>query len=219
MECTTCMPRKPWELAFLAEPEEVAHLRRILRAHLRTWGLTEVMDAAQLCVSELVTNVIKHVGAGTPTILALSMNGTLLRVEVQDPDTRALPVLVSAASDAGSGRGLALVDAVAERWGVGLVPDRKITWCELATGAMGSNGHSVDSHVARAARMLGCYADGWPLCSAGRSRSHASLTEGLVIDAISDLLHWMRVHGYDADDALDRAQTGFELQSEALNWP
>ncbi|GAA1375876.1 hypothetical protein GCM10009612_73270 [Streptomyces beijiangensis] len=34
----TCMTRKPWDLAFLAEPQEVAALRRIVRTHLGLWG-------------------------------------------------------------------------------------------------------------------------------------------------------------------------------------
>lgn len=76
MDCITCMPRKPWDLAFLAEPEEVAALRRLVRIHLGLWGLHELVDAAQLCVSELVSNVITHVGPGTPTTLAVSMKGT-----------------------------------------------------------------------------------------------------------------------------------------------
>ena len=66
------MSRKPWDLDFTAEPEEVAALRRLMRLHLGVWGLHEVTDAAQLCVSELVSNIITHVGAGTPATLAVS---------------------------------------------------------------------------------------------------------------------------------------------------
>lgn len=69
------MSRKPWDLAFTAEPREVAALRRIMRLHLGIWGLQEVIDEAQLCMSELVSNVITHVGPGTPATLAVSMNG------------------------------------------------------------------------------------------------------------------------------------------------
>jgi len=72
MDCSACTPR-PWELPFLAVPEEVAALRRLLRLHLALWGLQELTEAAQLCVSELVANVITHVGPGTPTTLAVSM--------------------------------------------------------------------------------------------------------------------------------------------------
>ncbi len=129
-----CMTRKPWDLTFTAEPTEVAALRRIMRLHLGIWGLQEVVDDAQLCVSELVSNVINHVGPGTPATLAVSMNGVHLRIEVHDPDTRALPTLLAATSEAESGRGMTLVNAVAERWGVQLHATRKVTWCELATG-------------------------------------------------------------------------------------
>src|SRR4051812_1237275 len=113
MDCVTCMPRKPWDLSFLAEPHEVVALRRVLGLHLRLWGLPDLIDAAQLCVSEFVSNVITHVGPGTPTTLAFSMNGTHLRIEVHAPDPRALPTLVSATADAEGGRGMTLVDATA----------------------------------------------------------------------------------------------------------
>ncbi|MGW7254931.1 ATP-binding protein [Streptomyces sp. NPDC054834] len=140
MDCTACTPRKPWEIPFLAEPEGVAALRRALRAHLGALGLTELTEPAQLCVSELVTNVITHVGASTPATLTVTMNGTDLRIEIHDPDTRAMPVLLDATDDAESGRGMTLVDAVATRWGILLHPDRKVTWCELATSLPPSNG-------------------------------------------------------------------------------
>lgn len=83
--------------------EEVSALRRIMRLHLGLWGLHEIAEAAQLCATELVSNVITHVGAGTPTTLAVSMNGTYLRIEVQDPDTRALPTLIQAGADSKAG--------------------------------------------------------------------------------------------------------------------
>ena len=144
------MTRKPWDLAFTAEPTEVAALRRAMRMHLGIWGLHEVSDEAQLCVSELASNVITHVGWGTPATLAVSMNGMHLRIEVHDPDTRALPTLLDADIDSEGGRGMALVDAVAARWGVQLRPDRKVTWCELATGLTSPNGHVDGPGVQRA---------------------------------------------------------------------
>ncbi|KAA0930397.1 ATP-binding protein [Streptomyces apricus] len=133
MDCTAGLLRKPWDLPFVAEPEEVAGLRRVLRSHLELWGLHDVTDAAQLCASELVSNVIRHVGVGTPTTLAVSMNGTRLRIEVHDPDTRALPTLLAADPDSEAGRGMALVNHLADLWGVQLLADVKVTWCELST--------------------------------------------------------------------------------------
>lgn len=212
MDCTLCVSRKSWDLPFLAEPEEVAALRRILRTHLGLWGLHESIEAAQLCVSELVANVINHVGPGTPTTLVVSTNGTHLRIEVHDPDTRALPTLKEAHADSEGGRGLALVDAVAERWGVQLHPERKVTWCELATGLTSSGGHSGAASVVRAGALLGSYVEGGLPHGSQLSRLGMKMAEEAVIGAITDFLHWLRAHGCDAEDALDRAQTHFEGQ-------
>ncbi|MFJ3706805.1 ATP-binding protein [Streptomyces sp. NPDC090053] len=206
------MSRKPWELPFLAEPEEVAGLRNVMHVHLTRWGLPELIDAAQLCVTELVVNVIKHVGAGTPTTLAVSMNGTCLRIEIHDPDTRALPTLLEAGVDAETGRGVALVDAVADRWGVLLRADRKVTWCELATDLLSPNGHSGSPRVTRAEAMLALFgATKRPRAVAPTVLSRTAAEE-VAIDVIADLLHWFRAHGCDPDDALDRAQMHFDAE-------
>ncbi|MCX4609099.1 ATP-binding protein [Streptomyces mirabilis] len=208
-----CMPRKPWDLAFTAEPQEVAALRRIMRLHLGVWGLHEAIDSAQLCVSEMVSNVITHVGPGTPTALAVSMNGTHLRIEVHDPDTRALPTLLEAGTDSEGGRGMALVDTIADRWGVQLHADRKVTWCELRTGLNSANGHSGGAYVARAEAMLDLYG----MAKVHRRTSPSPLSLALIqesaINLISDLLHWLRAHGGDIDEALDRAQMHFEAEA------
>ncbi|WP_330290702.1 ATP-binding protein [Streptomyces sp. NBC_00576] len=204
------MSRKPWDLHFLAEPEEVAGLRRVLRVHLGLWGLDELVDAAQLCVSELVANVITHVGPGTPTTLAVSMKGTHLRIEVHDPDTRALPTLLGEDVNSESGRGMELVTCTADRWGVQLLADQKVTWCELSTSLTSPNGHRRASHVTRAEHMLGLYCGAKPLATVGPGRLSTVTAEETVIGAIADLLHWLRAHGRDADDVLDRAQMHFE---------
>lgn len=95
--CRFGVVRKGWDLAFLAEAKELAGLRRVMRLHLELWGLPGVVYAAQICVTELVANVVRHVGPGTPSCLAVFMNGDRLRIEVSDPDVRALPTLVTTA--------------------------------------------------------------------------------------------------------------------------
>src|ERR1043165_6307277 len=112
------MTRKPWELSFMAESAAVGALRRAVRLCLRQWGLSCVVEAAEMCVSELVSNVIGHVGEGTPSTLVVRMNGTHVRVALGDPATQALPTLVHAGPDDESGRGMALLEAVSDRWGV-----------------------------------------------------------------------------------------------------
>ncbi|MCX3063638.1 ATP-binding protein [Streptomyces beihaiensis] len=204
-----CVSRKPWDLAFAAEPEELAALRRITRLHLRHWGLPHLIEAAELCVSEMVSNVITHVGPGTPTQLALSMSGTFLHIEVQDPDSRALPTLISAADDSEAGRGMRLVDAVTDRWGVSLKADRKVTWCELATGVATPGGHVGGETVDRAEALLGLYGEVERLRAAGGDRGApvvAAVSKATAIDAISDLLCWVHMHGHDADEVLESAE-------------
>jgi len=135
----TCLQRRHWELDLLALPEEAAGLRRTLRHRLALWGLPDVADDAQLCASELITNVIRHVGVGVPTTLSVSMRGPRLRLELRDPGKGSVPVLAKPGPDEEAGRGLILVGARAADWGVVLHDAGKTTWVELiATGASAS---------------------------------------------------------------------------------
>ncbi|WP_308432971.1 ATP-binding protein [Streptomyces chryseus] len=208
--------RKAWELPFLVQAEEVAGLRNVMALHLRRWGLPELTDVAQLCVTELATNVLTHVGPGTPTTLAVSMAGTRLRIEIRDPDARALPTLLAATEGDESGRGMAIIDAITDRWGVILRADSKVTWCELPTSLTSKNGHSGGLRVTRAEQYLSLYGHTTSPQPLGTSdRLHAAVTEGVVIDVITDLLHWLRAHGCDADRTLDRSQMRFEAEVAA----
>ncbi|MDG9716324.1 ATP-binding protein [Streptomyces sp. DH24] len=116
-------------LDLLAAPVEVSGVRRALGAY----GAD-----VQLCASELVTNVIRHVGEGVPVTVRVSCEDDgRTRLEVTDPDPRALPVLRAAVgADEESGRGLALLDALAVKWGVTHGPPGtgKTVWCELGPG-------------------------------------------------------------------------------------
>jgi anti-sigma regulatory factor (Ser/Thr protein kinase) len=87
-----------------------------------------------LTVSELVTNAVVH--ARTPATLRLSMRGHVLRVGVTDLASESRPAVRVAEDTAVNGRGLALVDAVADRWGVDAPGDGsgKTVWLELHTG-------------------------------------------------------------------------------------
>ncbi|MEU9224515.1 ATP-binding protein [Streptomyces massasporeus] len=124
------MRRPVLTLELLAAPAAVSGVRRALRSY----GID-----VQLCASELVTNVIRHVGEGVPvTVRVWREEGGRVRLGVTDPDPRALTVLVGAAgagAEAESGRGLALLDALAVRWGVEQEAGHKTVWCELFTDA------------------------------------------------------------------------------------
>lgn len=209
-ECRFGVERKAWDLAFLAEVEELAGLRRVLRLHLELWGLPGVVYAAQICVTEMVANVVRHVGPGTASCLSVSMNGDRLRIEVSDTAPEALPTLIKAAGESEAGRGMALVDGVADSWGVILRGDSKVTWCELVTGLRSSRDHVDGLQVARAEVLLGlCGLASTPVNSS-QGRLSLAVGKGMAIGLIADLLHWFRAHGYDPDDALESAQAHFE---------
>ncbi|MFE1012391.1 ATP-binding protein [Streptomyces sp. NPDC058794] len=213
------MVRSPYVVEFTAREEEVAALRRVVRSRLVGWGLRCLVDEAQLCVSELVANVITHVGAETPTTLSLLMNGTFLRIEVGDPDARALPTLVAPDAEAEDGRGMALVAAITDRWGVSLLGDGKVTWCEIATGPVSPDEHHAGPRVIRSEAMHGLYGIVGEE-QVGRSAGLVGALKGeeAAIHIITDLLHWLSAHGRDVDEVLDRAQVRFETEAHRASW-
>jgi GAF domain-containing protein len=109
--------------------EAVPRARAFTRTTLTAWAAGELRDDVVLVVSELVTNGLLH--AGLPITLRLTGDAGLVRIEVCDPSTVA-PVRPLASTEAMTGRGIALVDAVSRRWGVDRLPDGKRVWCEVA---------------------------------------------------------------------------------------
>lgn len=122
-------PAPDFELSLLAVPKAVPELRHALsrQAH-------HPHPDVQLCLSELLSNVIRHLGEGTPVTVRVTGARGRIRVAVTDPDPRAWPLLRPAGGDDETGRGLALLDAVSLRWGVEQGPDSKTVWCELGEG-------------------------------------------------------------------------------------
>ncbi|MFF5534130.1 ATP-binding protein [Streptomyces cinerochromogenes] len=118
--------RPPLDVEFVAVPKALQGLRRTVRRYL---------DApcadVQLCVTELVGNVIRHVGEGVCVRLrVVRTDSGSIRVEVTDPEAGRIPVLLPATEDDETGRGLALIDAVTVRWGVEQGVEKTV-WCEL----------------------------------------------------------------------------------------
>ncbi|MCC5476828.1 ATP-binding protein [Streptomyces barringtoniae] len=109
-----------------------ARLARLLAAEqLRTWGLP--LDAAAHIVAELVANAATHGRVpGRNFRLTLYVVGGTLRIEVTDTRGDRLPGMRRPDAEEDSGRGLVLVDALADRWGVstGRTP-RKTVWAEI----------------------------------------------------------------------------------------
>lgn len=103
--------------------------RRFMDETLRTWAVEELLDAVNLLVSELVTNAVVH--ARSEPEVAVVLTSDALRVEVADRGEGSAELKAAADFDT-SGRGIALVDMMAARWGVDPRADGgKAVWFEL----------------------------------------------------------------------------------------
>jgi PAS domain S-box-containing protein len=112
-----------------AVPDSVPEGRAFLSKALTSWGCTTRADDARLLLSEVLTNAVQH--AQGPIGLHLCRTTTDLTVEVGDHSPQ-LPQPRFAADDDESGRGLILVRALADNWGVRPTDDGKTTWFTLA---------------------------------------------------------------------------------------
>ena len=122
---------------FAPEPCAVREARAQVRRQLEGWGLAErgeVADVAELLVGELATNALVH--AGSRFRLTLFAAHGVLRCEVADGE-RGVPRVLEAGTGE-SGRGMFLVDALAQRWGCHRDGPGKAVWFEL--GTCGSDG-------------------------------------------------------------------------------
>lgn len=100
----------------------------MLTRQLSAWGLTRITDDVELVVSELVANAVEHAG-GVRSIALTALNGCV-RVEVSDGDPTP-PTLRMADPTQPRGRGLQLVAAVSQDWGVRPADGGKVVWAEL----------------------------------------------------------------------------------------
>ncbi|MEU0272796.1 SpoIIE family protein phosphatase [Streptomyces sp. NPDC006307] len=119
-----------------AEPERIAAGRRQLRELLHDWADPEQVDAAVLMVSEMLTNVLVHTDGDALLVAeATGEHGErLLRVEVADASDE-LPHKRRPGEMASSGRGLLLMEMLAQAWGVDPRGEGKSIWFELREGA------------------------------------------------------------------------------------
>jgi len=104
--------------------------RRFVSEALHLWELDDLTDTVTLLVSELVTNAVVHAGSDVEVMVRLTVDAAIVAVT----DTSELaPAPREAADDETSGRGLALVEAMARRWGVDSRPGGgKTVWFEVA---------------------------------------------------------------------------------------
>jgi anti-sigma regulatory factor (Ser/Thr protein kinase) len=197
--CTTSLP---------PHPSSIGAARRFVRTALVTAGRTELLDDAELAVSEIVTNAVVH--AGTRIQVEVILGPVLLRVEVQDSSPHQ-PRARRYAATASTGRGLGLLNEVAADWGVRPTEGGKAVWFELAPSLLRRPGNGVPAAEASPSSgpatgaesnrvvLLGAPAllyDAWRQHAEALLREHllATLDDGDPEDAI-------RVHA-EASDAL-----------------
>jgi len=114
------------------EPASARRARRFVTAALDAFGAQAPVSTAELLVSELVTNAVVH-GRSDVRVTVEANDGTI-RISVYD-DSRDLPTLRVPHPFDESGRGMYLVEHLAERWGVEQSASGKCVWVELPTGA------------------------------------------------------------------------------------
>ncbi|ANS66586.1 regulatory protein [Streptomyces lincolnensis] len=133
---------EPWEYVLYIpnDPRAVPICRRTLRQILTAHGLPHLAEAAELLVTELVTNAVQHTKG--PAAIRLRAEGTTLRIGVWDADPTPPRPSRHTTPEAETGRGLTLVRECADTWGWvqqrdtrNIVGTGKYIWCELTSAA------------------------------------------------------------------------------------
>jgi serine phosphatase RsbU (regulator of sigma subunit)/anti-sigma regulatory factor (Ser/Thr protein kinase) len=118
-----------------ADLRQISEVRGELRDAVRRWGIGDLADTVELLTSELVTNALVHTDRDALLTARLYQEGgpaglARLRVEVDD-ESDLWPKRRTPGEQASSGRGLMLVEALADAWGVDPRGTGKRMWFEL----------------------------------------------------------------------------------------
>ncbi|MFJ7318296.1 ATP-binding protein [Streptomyces sp. NPDC101062] len=113
-------------------PESARAARRLTHLALSAWGMGGARDAAEIVVSELLTNAVLHARRDSVRVTVTRLGEERVQVAVVDL-SREHPEPRPAGSNEESGRGLEIVDALSRgRWGVEPLPWGKCVWAELS---------------------------------------------------------------------------------------
>ncbi|AVH60345.1 MULTISPECIES: ATP-binding protein [Streptomyces] len=125
-------PSRHCTVELQALPSRIGQVRRIVSAQLRYWHLDALIDRAALCVTELLTNVHRHAQPDKLCTVEIELLLDRLTVSVHDHDPRLPEIRDDVDPTATCGRGLAMVAAVSESWGVRPDGDAgKVVWFTL----------------------------------------------------------------------------------------
>ncbi len=123
-------------LPFPAERDGPGAARQFIDHVLWDWGYDRALvEDARLVISELTTNVVLH--AGSPFRVGVRIEGDDLRLSVCDESLRR-PHVLAPRPDEPHGRGLRVVAAVADDWGVVVTADGKTVWAKLRCVGVGA---------------------------------------------------------------------------------
>ncbi|WP_448332329.1 ATP-binding protein [Streptomyces sp. DSM 41534] len=110
----------------------VTRARRHAARLIADWGHPALADDVSLIVSELATNAMRHGSIpGRLFRVQLTLTKTRLRIAVSDPRGERLPRPRHPSPRDRHGRGLLIVRALADRWGVRERTTGKEIWAEL----------------------------------------------------------------------------------------
>ena len=116
-------------VAFPSSVISARRARQLVRGMVTPFLPATKLDTIELLTSEVVTNAVVH--AGSSPIVEVTAEGGTVRISVQDQDP-AWPMPREVAVDYTSGRVMALVDVMADAWGVERVAeDGKRIWFEV----------------------------------------------------------------------------------------
>lgn len=114
-------------------PDTPRLARRFVSETLLAWGFGELDDAA-VVATELAANAVTHAESDVTVSLMRTDGG--VRIAVADRSS-VLPVIRASDRDSLGGRGLLLVDNLAERWGHAITDDGKVVWADLSVSTLG----------------------------------------------------------------------------------
>ena len=134
-------------IALPRSPASVGTARRFIEARTAAWSFPEPVGSQLVLIgSELVTNAVLH--ARSELTLTLELRDGWVRISVEDR-SKAPPTLRHYQADALTGRGLGVVAALSDSWGISTAADGKVVWAEVA-----ASGNAAGTEARRPPREL-----------------------------------------------------------------
>lgn len=131
--CIYLMDRKQQDavrhIALKPDRRSAHDAREFVHQTLTEWGCDGIADEVTLAVSELVTNAVIHAHSAASLTLIETSSGIQVRVQDNDPEH---PTVRWVAEDDFGGRGMHIVDALSDSWGIEAAPPGKIVWLDIS---------------------------------------------------------------------------------------